>query len=38
MNSDDLRAMQAPLKDKYKTEPAAALVTLRASGRAQITD
>ena len=32
MNSDDLRAMQAPLKDKYKTEPAAALVTLRASG------
>ena len=32
MNSDDLRAVQAPLKDRYKAEPAAALVTLRASG------
>ena len=32
MNSDDLRAVQAPLKDRYKAEPAAALITLRASG------
>jgi len=32
MKADDLRAVQAPLKDKYKAEPSAALVTLRASG------
>ena len=32
MTSDDLRAMQAPLKDRYKAEPGAALITLRASG------
>ena len=30
MNSDDLRAVQAPLKERYKSEPGAALVTLRA--------
>src|SRR4026208_663839 len=34
MNGDDLKAMQAPLKDRYKTEPASALITLRARGRA----
>jgi len=32
MNGDDLRALQAPLKDKYKVEPGAALVTLKARG------
>ena len=32
MNTDDLRALQAPLKDKYRVEPAAALVTLTARG------
>ena len=32
MNTDDLRAMQAPLKDKYRVEPGSALVTLRARG------
>ncbi|WP_222182564.1 OsmC family protein [Geminicoccus harenae] len=32
MNGDELRAMQAPLKDRYRSEPEAALVTLRASG------
>ncbi len=32
MNADQLRAMQAPVKDKYKTEPAAALITLKAKG------
>jgi uncharacterized OsmC-like protein len=32
MNADELRALQAPLKDKYKTDPAAAVVTLRARG------
>jgi uncharacterized OsmC-like protein len=33
MNADTLRAMQAPLKDKYRTEPAAALITLKAQGK-----
>ncbi|MCW5748689.1 MAG: OsmC family protein [Alphaproteobacteria bacterium] len=32
MNLDQLRAIQAPLKDKYRQEPGAAVVTLRASG------
>jgi uncharacterized OsmC-like protein len=33
MNSDELRALQAPLKGRYREEPAAALVTLKARGR-----
>ncbi len=33
MNSDELRALQAPLKERYRAQPDAALVTLRASGR-----
>ncbi len=33
MNSDELRALQAPLKERYRAEPDAAVVTLRASGR-----
>jgi uncharacterized OsmC-like protein len=32
MNADDLRALQAPLKDRYREEPGAAVVTLRARG------
>jgi uncharacterized OsmC-like protein len=32
MNADALRALQAPLKARYKEEPGAALVTLKASG------
>lgn len=32
MNAEDLRAIQAPLKDRYRAEPNAARVTLRASG------
>jgi uncharacterized OsmC-like protein len=32
MNADQLRALQAPLKDRYRQDPAAALVTLRARG------
>jgi uncharacterized OsmC-like protein len=32
MNADELRALQAPLKQKYKTDPSSAVVTLRASG------
>ena len=33
MKSEDLRATQAPLKDKYRGSPQAALVTLKARGR-----
>ena len=32
MNADELRALQAPLKDRYRNEPGAARVTLRAKG------
>ncbi len=32
MNVEELRAAQAPLKARYKTEPASALVTLKARG------
>jgi uncharacterized OsmC-like protein len=32
MNADELRAIQAPLKDRYRADPKAGLVTLRASG------
>lgn len=34
MKADDLRALQAPLKERYKGAPDAALITLRAQGRA----
>jgi uncharacterized OsmC-like protein len=33
MKSDELRAIQAPLKEKYKEAPTAALITLKAQGR-----
>lgn len=33
MNADQLRAAQAPLKARYKEEPEAARLTLRAAGR-----
>ena len=33
MKSEELRAIQAPLKDKYRELPKAAMVTLRAQGR-----
>src|SRR5215218_525036 len=32
MNADDLRSVQAPLKERYRETPDAALVTLRAQG------
>ena len=32
MNADELRALQAPLKERYRVEPVAARVTLRAEG------
>jgi uncharacterized OsmC-like protein len=33
LNADDLRSIQAPLKERYRQSPEAALVTLRAQGR-----
>ncbi len=33
MNADDLRAIQTPLKERYRREPEAALITLSAEGR-----
>jgi len=32
MDGDELRALQTPLKDRYRAEPEAALVTLSATG------
>jgi uncharacterized OsmC-like protein len=34
MKADELKAIQAPLKQKYKDDPTAAVVTLRAEGHA----
>jgi uncharacterized OsmC-like protein len=33
MNSDELRTLQAPLKEQYKVRPQDAVITLRAKGR-----
>src|SRR6476620_8177177 len=33
MNADELRSLQAPIKDGYREHPETALVTLRAQGR-----
>ena len=33
MNAEDLRAVQAPLKERYRGTPEAARITLRAQGR-----
>ena len=35
MNADELRALQAPLKDRYRDDPQAALITLERRGRAR---
>jgi hypothetical protein len=32
MDATELRAMQAPIKDRYKSDPGAALITLKAKG------
>ena len=32
MDANELRAMQAPIKDRYKTDPKAAYITLKAKG------
>ena len=34
MDAERLKSVQGPLKEKYRQEPAAALITLRAEGRA----
>jgi uncharacterized OsmC-like protein len=33
MDADQLRALQAPLKEQYRSDPEAAVITLRANGR-----
>ena len=33
MNAQELKALQAPIKERYRNEPGAAVVTLRAEGR-----
>jgi len=33
VNADDLKSQQAPLKQRYRDDPAAAHITLRAAGR-----
>src|SRR5216110_1521785 len=33
MNAQELKVLQAPIKDKYRNDPSSAVVTLRASGR-----
>ena len=33
MNAQELKALQAPIKEKYKANPPAAVITLRAEGR-----
>jgi uncharacterized OsmC-like protein len=33
MNSDELKAMQAPIKERYREQPEAAVVTLSAEGQ-----
>ena len=33
MNTEELKNIQAPLKDKYRLDPAAAIITLKANGK-----
>jgi uncharacterized OsmC-like protein len=33
MNSTELKNLQAPLKEKYRSEPSSAIITLRAEGK-----
>jgi uncharacterized OsmC-like protein len=37
MDANELRAMQAPLKERYRSDPRAAVVTLRAKGTLDVT-
>ena len=34
MNTEQLKAIQGPLKEQYRVDPGSALITLRAKGRA----
>jgi uncharacterized OsmC-like protein len=33
MNSEELKALQAPLKEKYRDDPGSAIITLKAEGK-----
>lgn len=33
MNSEELKALQAPLKEKYREQPGSAIITLKAEGK-----
>lgn len=33
MNSEELKALQAPLKEKYRSEPQSAVITLKSEGQ-----
>jgi hypothetical protein len=33
MNAEELKALQAPIKDRYRKDPGAAVITLKAEGR-----
>src|SRR4030081_3156874 len=33
MNAEELRSLQAPMKEQYRQQPGTALITLRAEGR-----
>src|SRR5881396_978857 len=33
MNAQELKALQAPIKDRYRSNPSTAVITLRAEGR-----
>lgn len=33
MNTEELKSLQAPLKEKYKTDAASAMITLKAEGK-----
>ena len=33
MNSSELKSMQEPIKEKYRTDPASAIITLKAEGK-----
>ena len=35
MNADDLKALQAPIKEQYRSDPESAIQTMRATGRVQ---
>ena len=33
MNAEELKSLQAPLKDKYREQPSSAIITLKAEGK-----